>query len=174
MKPKINIELILLLFFLLSEVLVILGVPFGSSALLVGGLFWAFGYIIFSGKIFNRKNSEIEQTMRVMAGPMLFLVPLGILFRLKFWAGGQLFLFLGLMTSMILLIIVLSIAAKKQNGFKIYFPILRSSLILFAVGLCFFIISARPLIKLQYLSAPEQGRAHLEYLVSIDELSSEK
>lgn len=168
-----RIELGVIIAFIIGELLTIFNIPGGIqiltySLLLLAALYFALSVIVLKPKGLARKGDGFA----ALSGLLIFLFPLGVLFRLNFWVGGQLILFLCCFSLPIILIIsIFKMKKSKTELYKLYQTMMIRSAIFLVISLVLYNTSAYPLIEIQYYGDPHSGAEHLHYLKQLDSLN---
>lgn len=150
-------------------------------------LYFPAAFYFFCDQVIKRQNLLLS----IVSGLFLSLIPLGILFKIMYWPGGQFYLLIGTVTAPIILAIIYFLKSKTADDLKTYYKnmFLRTS-ILTALTIVFYLTPTSTLIKIQYWDDPELARLktlhytnpdneeykklHDEYLSKRDSLYLEK
>ena len=123
-------------------------------------LYFPTAFYFFCDKVIKRQNLVLS----IVAGLFLALVPLGVLFKIMYWSGGQTYLSVGAVTSLIILAVVYFLKSKTSEDLKIYYEnmFLRTS-VLTCLAIIFYLTSTATLLKIQYWDDPELARLKTLY-----------
>lgn len=169
-----KLETILGLSVLIAIVLKINLLPFGSillmlSILILAIIYYPLGFALFNEirltQIFKKTSYKGLTALRIigsiLAGSSFSLICAGVLFKLNFWSGAQNILFLGLISTLIILILVLIKYFKTKSNF--YKQLLIRILIIGGIGLITNLVSDLTIIKIQYRNHPDYIKAYELY-----------
>ena len=123
-------------------------------------LYFPVAFYFFCDKTIKRQNLVLS----VVSGLFLALVPLGVLFKVMYWSGGQTYLSVSLVTSPIILAIIYFLKLKTSEELKTYYQnmFLRTS-ILTCLTIIFYLTSTSTLLKIQYWDDSELARLKTLY-----------
>jgi hypothetical protein len=118
-------------------------------------LYFPTAFYFFCDKVIKRQNLVLS----IVSGLFLALVPLGVLFKIMYWSGGQTYLSVGVVTSLIILAVIYFLKSKTSEDLKIYYEnmFLRTS-VLTCLAIIFYLTSTSTLLKIQYWDDPELAR----------------
>jgi len=118
-------------------------------------LYFPAAFYFFCDKVIKRQNLALS----IVSGLFLSLIPVGILFKIMYWPGGQVYLLIGIVTAPIILAIIFFLKSKTVDDLKTYYRnmFLRTS-ILTALTIIFYLTSTSTLLKVQYWDDPELAR----------------
>lgn len=134
-------------------------------------LYFPAAFYFFCDKDIERQNLPLS----IFSGLFLSLIPLGILFKIMYWQGGQIFLEIGSVTAPIFFAITYFLKSKATDDLKIYYKnlYLRTS-ILTALTLVFCFTPTRTLLKVQYWDDPELAKLKISYFANPDNMEHKK
>ena len=169
MKIESVFAAVIILFLILKY----LEVP-GSNMILVLAMFsLSFMYLLIAFYLFcDKKLANQNLAFSIFSGISLAIAPLGVLYKLMIWDGGQRLILSGSLISIVILVIAYFLKSKAQDNLKIYYDnmILRTA-ILTLVSLVLYITPAKTLLNMEYPNDPELvrlkslnyeiGRAHV-------------
>lgn len=137
----------------------------GSGILLLGSTFTtSLLYCFFSFYFFSEggiKNQNLGLT--IISGVFLAFVPIGLLLKLLYWSGDQMYLAIGAGLTLITLLINLILKGKREELQTYYRRMIIRSSVLFTLALLFFIVPRTTLIKIQYSNEPELAKLKVLY-----------
>ncbi|MCL2413984.1 MAG: hypothetical protein FWC94_01865 [Bacteroidales bacterium] len=124
-------------------------------------LYFPFGFYFLCDKNIKRQNLILS----VLSGWWgLSVVPLGILFKLMHWPGGQNMLFIGVISAPILLIVIFLLKRKAKEELTTYYRnmFIRTSIwVVLAIFFCF--TPNTTLWKIQHRNDPELLDVRIKY-----------
>ena len=125
------------------------------SLFTIAVLYFPAAFYFFCDKTIKRQNLVLS----IVSGLFLALVPLGVLFKVMYWSGGQTYLSISLVTAPIILAIIYFLKSKTSDDLKTYYQnmFLRTS-ILTCLTIIFYLTSTSTLLKIQYWNDPELAR----------------
>lgn len=138
--------------FIIGYLLKIINVP-GHSLILLLSLF-GLGFIYFFGAFYFFCDKEIKKqniAFSIVTGILVSIIPVGLFLKIQFWPGGNFFLILGSIFSLILLGISLFMNNKSKEDLKKYYRnmIIRLSVLTF-FSIIFLFICCLTLLKIQH------------------------
>ncbi|MBL0262286.1 MAG: hypothetical protein IPQ05_00135 [Leptospiraceae bacterium] len=118
-------------------------------------LYFPAAFYFFYDKVIKQQNLALS----IVSGLFLSLIPLGILFKIMYWPGGQIYLLVGTVTAPIILAIIYFLKSKTGENLKTYYRnmFLRTS-ILTALTIIFYLTPTSTILKVQYWDDPELAR----------------
>ncbi|MDP1727265.1 MAG: hypothetical protein Q8M15_10820 [Bacteroidota bacterium] len=125
------------------------------SLMTIAMLYFPAAFYFFCDKVIKRQNIALS----IVSGLFLSLIPLGILFKIMYWRGGQVYLLTGLVTAPIILAVIYFLKSKTADELKTYYRnmFLRTS-ILTALAFLFYLTPTSTLLEIQYFRDPELAR----------------
>jgi hypothetical protein len=158
-------EKITSLIFIIGLLFKFFNIP-GSSLVLILSLsvmaiiYFPVGFFFFSDKTIKNQNLPLS----IVSGFFLSIIPIGMLFKLQYWPGGQINLLIGSISASVILIVTLFLNSKAKENLKTYYKnmILRTAILIILSASLYFIPSTT-LIKLQYRNEPEFAKIKTLY-----------
>lgn len=131
------------------------GIILVTSLPLLTLLYFPGAFYFFCDKIIKRQNLALS----ILSGFFFSFIPIGILFKLMYWPGGQLPLLVGAISAMILLAVVYSLKSKAVTELAVYYRnMLLRTVVLTLLASFFYIVPTATLLKIQYSFDPELAR----------------
>jgi hypothetical protein len=155
----------LFLAFLIGLILKFLHLP-GAGVLLVLSLsalvlLYCPGAIyFFSDNTYKKQNNPLS----IISGFFLAIITIGILFKLQYWTGANVYLLIGTVTAPIILGVTLLLKLKATDDLKIYYRNMTIRLVTLTIlTTLLYITPTATLIKIQYRDDPELARLKTLY-----------
>lgn len=118
-------------------------------------LYFPAAFYFFCDKIIKRQNLALS----IVSGIFLSLIPLGILFKIMYWPGGQLYLLIGTVTAPIILTIIYFLKSRTTEDLATYYKsMFARTIILTILTIIFYFIPTATLLKIQYWDDQELAR----------------
>jgi hypothetical protein len=169
-------EKIVAAFILLGFIFRFFHIP-GSAIILTVSLM-TISMIYFGGAFYffcdqRLKNQNIA--LSIVSGFFLSLVQIGILYKVLFWPGGQIFLFLSIISTPVLLALTFFLKTKAAGNLNKYYKNMLLRIGVWALLTVFFyFIPAESLIKYEYKNDPERARLMILTLKEPSNLNYQK
>jgi len=128
--------------------------------MVIATLYFPGAFYFFCDKVIKRQNLALS----IISGFFLSLIPIGILFKIQYWPGGQLYLLIGTITAPVIMAIVLFLKSKAAEDLSIYYKNMFSrTIVLSVLTVLFYLTPTSTLLKIQYRSDPELARLKILY-----------
>lgn len=102
--------------FILAILFKLMHWPGGDVILVLSLSTIAFLYFPFSIYFFSDKSSKNQNLMlSIIAGFFLSIIPIGLMFKLQYWPGGEFQLLIGTLAALILLVIIFVLKGHKVH-----------------------------------------------------------
>jgi hypothetical protein len=153
-------EKVFAIIFLIGLLFKIMHWPFAGPILVIslgsiGVLYFPLAFYFFSDKEFKRQNLFLS----VVLGLFLSFVPVGILFKVLYWPGAQLYLLVGSVTAPVIAVLTYLSLSKATDELNTYYRnIFLRSAILAALAILFYATPTATLLKIQHRDNPELAR----------------
>lgn len=159
-RTKMRTEKTLAVVFVVAVLLMLFHVP-GEGIITVislstlSMLYFPGAFYFFSDKDIKRQNLGLS----IVSGLLLSLIPLGILFKIMHWPGGEMYLLLGSVSAPIILAFVYILKTKAADELTTYYKnMVQRTSVLAVLALTFYLIPSETLIKINYWDDPELAR----------------
>jgi hypothetical protein len=163
-KPKsittVRTEKTLTILFLIGLIFKLLHWP-GAGIILVislstiAMLYFPAAFYFFCDKVIKRQNLALS----IISGLFLSLIPLGILFKIMYWPGGQMYLLIGSVTAPIILTVIYFMKSKTTDELATYYKnMFVRTVVLMVLTITFYLIPSATLLKIQYWDDQELAR----------------
>jgi len=107
------------------------------SLICVSIVYFPGSFYFFCDKTIKKQNLFLS----IVSGLFLSLIPVGILFKLLHWTGGEIYLMTGAITSPIILAIVYFLKSKASLELKTYYDnMFLRTIVLSAISILFYIL----------------------------------
>ena len=164
-------EKILSIIFLIGLIFKLNNWPASSIILIIPlitlAVIYFFGaFYFFADKTIKRSNIALS----IISGIFVSIIPIGILFKLQIWVGGEMYLYYGIISGVIVLSITLVLSfINKKSDLKSYFKLMIiRTLILTILSFVFLKVSSKNIIRIQHRSNPEFAEIKIKYLLEPD------
>ncbi|MCU0353050.1 MAG: hypothetical protein MUD08_04810 [Cytophagales bacterium] len=158
-------EKIIVVLFVLVLVLRVFDIP-GTSALLIL-LLSTLSILYFAGAFYffrDRHTKKQNMPISVVSGVFLSIVPIGVVFKLLYWSGAQVYLLVGSFTAAAFAVVCFLARRKASEELSGYYSnMIARTVVLFTVSVLLYFTSTATLIKIQYWRDPELA-AHDDYV----------
>jgi hypothetical protein len=158
-------EIGLTLSFIVGLVFKFMHIP-GFSILLIislmglGILYFPSAIYFFSDKTIKKQNIALS----VVSGFFLSIIPIGILFKIFYWPGGQLYMIVGSIAAPILLVVTYYLKTKASEDLRNYYKnMITRIMVLTFFAILFCVVSTTTLVNIQYRDNPEEARVKSQY-----------
>ncbi|MDP4227049.1 MAG: hypothetical protein Q8910_11775 [Bacteroidota bacterium] len=146
------------------------GILLTLSLMTLACLYYPLGFALLNQigfkQIFKKEAYKGLSALRIIgaigAGMAFSAICVGILFKLQYWTGANIYLIAGLVPSLIVLVIALIKYFKAKGEF--YIGILKRIAIIGTFGLLFICISDLTIVKIQFRDHPDYIKAYEMYL----------
>jgi len=118
-------------------------------------LYFPAAFYFFCDKVIKRQNLALS----IVSGLFLSLIPLGILFKIMYWPGGQLYLLIGTVSAPIILTVIYFLKSKTTENLATYYNNMFSrTIVLTVLTITFYLIPTATLLNIQYWDDQELAR----------------
>lgn len=153
-------ERFIIMLFLISIAMRLLHIQGAEGIMIValGGL--ALMYLLFGWYFFSTDGIRNQSLlMSIIAGILLAIAPVGILFRLLYWQGGKMQVMFGAMFALITFFVTLLLktTSETQRLQPYYKNMLVRSAVLFVICTGLFFTTRTQLIKMEHWNDPRMG-----------------
>ena len=115
-------EKILMSFFILGLFFKFFDLTFDSYILTVSLASLSLIYLIAAFYFFNDGDLKRQNLpLSIISGILLSIIPIGILFKLQHWAGGNNYLHIGILVTPVLLLMTFYLSKKSVEDLKTYY-----------------------------------------------------
>lgn len=136
------------------------GIIHTTAALTLSMLYAAGGFYFFCDRNLRRQNLALS----IVAGLLLSIVPLGILFKLQYWEGAGTLILASVLVALPLYVALLIAKPRANDDLNTYYKNMRwRTGILAALSLLLLLTPMSTLLRLQYWNDPELARIKTLY-----------
>ena len=170
-------ERVFLLLFIISLGMRLLHVQGADGVLIctLGGL--ALLYCFLGFYLFNEDGVPGQVVLiSIIAGVLLAIAPVGILFRLQYWPQGKTQAMFGAMFSLITLLVVLMLkfTSEDKRLQKYYTNMVLRSLVLFVLTATLFMVPRSKLIAIEHWDDPKLAGLKIRHLNNREDTAARK
>lgn len=123
-------------------------------------MYFPAAFYFFCDKDVKRQNI----TLSIISGFFLSVIPVGILFKIQYWQGSQIYLLTGIVATPIILILVYFLRSKATEDLKTYYKnMFARTIILTILTITFYLLPTATLLKIQYWDDQELARLKFLY-----------
>lgn len=134
-------------------------------------LYFPASFYFFCDKVIKRQNLALS----IVSGLFLSFIPLGILFKIMYWPGGQFYLLIGTVTPPIILTILYFLKSRTTDDLTTYYKNMYArTIILTVLTITFYLIPTATLLKIQYWNDQELARLKTLYYTHPDNAEYKK
>jgi hypothetical protein len=162
MKSKPTAEIIILPFFVVGLLFKMLHWPF-AGMLIVLSLGALATYYMYAFLLFKKSGPGISNGLKIFTGIASSILVVGILFKFQFWPGGRFFLFVGIITAVVVLIWLRNTAAINAGVSSFAFQTKRRLSVLLLVAAVLYLLPSEKLFQITHLEDAEFARWRIKY-----------
>ncbi len=126
-------------------------------------LYFPAAFYFFCDKVTKNQNLPLS----VISGFFLSIIPIGILFKVQYWPGGQAYMLVGAVTAPVILAVTYFLKSKAPEELSVYYKnMIKRTAILTVLAALFCFTSTSTLIKIQCWDDPEMARLKTQYFTN--------